>query len=474
MKKTEEERNPKRILIIDDEINMRKSLAGYLEQDGFETATSADAESGLKMLDAGFFSALILDLRLPGMDGLEMLSKIRGQGMNLPVIMISAHGDIEDAVKAMKLGANDYLVKPFDPAELLIRLEKALEADRLGRSAVIEKRLSGSGDSIQVKKEKALWPVNDPAMREILHLATKVAPTGSTVLITGESGSGKELLAREIHRMSRRAEGAFVPVNIAAVHEELLESELFGHERGAFTGAESRKTGLFELASGGTLFLDELGEMTPRTQVKLLRVLQDRQITRLGSTRPIPIDVRIIAATNRNIEDAVKDGSFRKDLYFRLNVIRLRLPPLRERPSDIPDLANFLLAKLSAQMGRTGCLISREALELLCKYTFPGNIRELENILERALILCRENTIHPEDLAVEAGLSQDLAEELEAGIGDDSPDIEPPDLQAAEKLAIISALERNSWHREKTANELGISRRTLLEKIKKYELKKIS
>lgn len=437
----------KKVLIIDDEKNMRESLAEYLALDGYAAECASDGEAGLGFLSREVFQAVLLDLRMPGMDGLAVLAKVRDLGAPTPVIMMSAHGDIADAVEAMKLGAADYLVKPFDPAELVIRLRKAVEAASLERLATVGKRLASG------------WIGTDPAMLAVRRMVERVASAPSTVLITGESGTGKEVVARELHRLSGRSSGPFVPVNVGAVPEALLESELFGHEKGSFTGADARKTGLFELASGGTLFLDELGEMPAQTQVKLLRVLQERVIMRVGGTRPVPIDVRIIGATNKDLEGAVATGAFREDLYFRLNVIRLRLPPLRARPGDIAPLAAHFIEKFSREMGKSVAGISEDALELLRGYRFPGNVRELENIIERAVILCESGLITAVDLALEhaAPAAPEESEALRSG-----------GIREAEERAIREALDKNGWHRERTAAELGISRRTLLTKMKEY------
>jgi len=449
----------RKVLIIDDEKNLRESLAEFLALDGFECTGAGTGEEGLSLLENTVFDAAVLDLRMPGMDGLAVLRKIREGGPALPVIMMSAHGDISDAVAAMKAGAVDYLVKPFDPAELVVRLEKAVADNRLLQMARVGQRLDSS------RSTAGAWLGDDPVMKDIINLIRRVAPTPSTVLITGESGTGKEVVAREIHRASPRASGPFVPINVGAVPENLLESELFGYEKGAFTGAESRKTGLFELASGGTLFLDELGEMPLPMQVKMLRVLQDRALMRVGGSRPIPIDVRIVAATNRDLEAAVAAGKFREDLYFRLNVIRLRLPALRERRADIAPLAGLFLARFAREMGRPVTGISSEALRLLSSYSFPGNIRELENSIERAVILCESDTLVSADFALDERLGR-----IAPSAGAEAVSPARFSVRDAEKMAVLAAFERNGGHREKTAAELGISRRTLLTKMKEYNL----
>jgi two-component system response regulator AtoC len=419
---------------------------------------------------------------MPKMDGLQVLRKIHETGPGLPVIMMSAHGEIQDAVEAMKIGATDYLVKPFDPAELALRLEKAIADSRLIRLACAGLRLADAADSAS----SGAWLGDDPAMATVRDLVRRVAPSSSTVLITGESGTGKEVIARELHRLSPRAAGPFVPVNVGALPESLLESELFGYEKGAFTGAESRKQGLFELANGGTLFLDELGEMSPFMQVKLLRVLQERLIMRVGGTRPIPIDVRILAATNRDPEKAVMDGTFREDLYFRINVIRIRLPSLRDRPADIAPLAGLFLARFARETGKRVTGISGDALRLLSSYRFPGNIRELENCIERAVILTDGEELGVGDFQLDGRFlkSSESGERREGTGGAEGAGREreraaerpqeapsaPVSVRDAEKRAVIAALARNGGHRERTAAELGISRRTLLTRMKEYGL----
>lgn len=443
------------VLIVDDEHNLRDSLIEYLALENFTCMGAQNAAEAFSLLDSQIFDAVVLDLRLPGMDGLGILSTVKERIPRLPVIMISAHGDIPDAVEAMKLGAVDYLVKPFDPAELSIRLEKAISDSRLIHMAVVGQRLAESASS------EHIWRSSSPSMKEVYRMVDRVSPMPSTVLITGESGTGKEVIARDIHRLSPRSSGPFIPINVGAIPETLLESELFGYEKGAFTGATTRKTGLFELAAGGTLFLDELGEMPESMQVKLLRVLQERIVLRLGSTRPLPIDIRIVAATNRDLAAAVRDGSFREDLYFRINVIEIHLPPLRERQSDIAPLAGFFLSRFAKEMGKSVTGLTPAALASLYSYPFPGNIRELENSIERAVILADGPELDSSDF-----FFPETKFEMEESI-QEKPTLS---IRGVEKKTIVSALERNNGHRERTAGELGISRRTLLNKIKEYGL----
>jgi two-component system response regulator AtoC len=457
-----------KVLIVDDEKNIRESLKKYLSLEGIEAEGAESGEAALERLGRESFDALVLDLRLPGMSGQGLLEKIHERGILAPVIMISAHGQIADAVAALKTGAKDYLVKPFDPAELCIKIKALVDNRRRENLIEAERRTAG---------REAAFTGEAPAMRELSARIDKIAASAATVLITGESGVGKEVAAREIHRRSGGSAEPFVAVNIGGIHEGLMESELFGHEKGAFTGATARKSGLFELAGRGTIFLDEIGEMSMPLQVKLLRVLQERKVRRLGGLGDIPVNARIISATNRDLEAMVREGRFREDLYYRLNVVRLSLPPLRERAEDIPSLSEHLLAKLSARMGRAAPALSPEALERLRGYPFPGNIRELENILERALIYCEGNRITVEDIGL-----------LSPGPGALSPKAAPDpavtadrafpetagraagSLEELEKQAILEALSRCQGNRTRAAEVLGVSRKTILNKIKLYQI----
>lgn len=436
-----------RVLVVDDEKNIRESIKRYLELENIESVGAENGISAQRLLEEEVFSAGIIDLKMPGMNGLELLSWINDYGPRLPVIMISAYGEINDAVTAMKLGAQDYIVKPFDPEELVLRLKKLIEEQKL-RDKVELGKLSpaNSGEFVS----------NTRKMADIKRIAVKLAATPSTLLITGESGTGKEVLARYIHGLSPRRDGPFIAVNIGGIPETLLESELFGYEKGAFTGAAARKNGIFELSREGTLFLDEIGDMPLHLQVKLLRVLQEKRIQRLGSTQSIPVNARIISATNRNLDLKVSRGEFREDLFYRLNVVRIEMPPLRERKEDIPLIVGQLLKKLKLKIGREVKEISPEALQGLQAYDFPGNIRELENIIERAFIFAEGDTIKHSDLQIPALLSARL--------------IKPATLKESEKRSIIEALHRWEGNRTRTAAELGITRRTLWNKIKEYGL----
>ncbi|AEF86054.1 sigma-54 dependent transcriptional regulator/response regulator [Treponema primitia ZAS-2] len=469
-----------KVLIVDDERNIRESLKKYLNLEQIDSTAAETGESALRCLEREAFDAVILDLKLPGMSGQEVLAWIQSRGILSPVIMISAHGQIADAVTALKSGARDYLVKPFDPAELIIKLRQLVENKRRENRQETEDR-AGAGENSLIG--------NSPAMRELSAQIDKIAVSDVTVLITGESGSGKEVAAREIHRRSGYAPEPFAAVNIGGIHEGLMESELFGHEKGAFTGAAARKQGLFELAGRGTLFLDEVGEMPMPLQVKLLRVLQERKIRRLGGNDDIPVNARIISATNRDIETLVRENHFREDLYYRLNVFRLTIPPLREHPEDILLLAEYLLKKLSSRMGRHLPALSQGATEKLRGYPFPGNVRELENILERALIYGEGGTITPKDIDLRRPGRGPVHTAETDDTGVPAPQGDPGDseirinshngnetengvssLESVEREAIRNALASTEGNRTRAASLLGISRKTIINKIKAYKL----
>jgi two-component system response regulator AtoC len=463
-----------RVLIVDDEKNIRESLKKYLSLEGIESEGAETAEAALEYLEKESFDAVVLDLKLPGMSGQEALEKMQQRGILAPAIMISAHGQIADAVAALKTGARDYLVKPFDPAELIIKIRSLVENKRRENVIEAEKRTSGLEET---------FVGETPQVKRLLEQLGKIASTDVTVLITGESGTGKEVAAREIHNRSPQSGEPFVAVNIGGIHEGLMESELFGHEKGSFTGAASRKQGLFELAGRGTIFLDEVGEMPMALQVKLLRVLQEKKVRRLGGNSDIPINARIVSATNRDLEVLIKEGRFREDLYYRLNVFRISLPPLRERKEDIPLLTDHLLSRLCIRMGRTKPDIDKGVIESLTAYPFPGNVRELENILERALIYCGGTIIKDEDIDLHRGNPETQnqgtccmqgAAETSTQTGDpsvsDKTPAQPVSMEDIEKRAILEALARCNGNRTRAAEILGLSRKTILNKLKSYGL----
>jgi two-component system response regulator AtoC len=445
-----------KVLIVDDERNIRESIQRLFELEGIDSVTATDGREGADRLTDQTFDAVVLDLKMPGMDGQALLEWIRAEGLRTPVVMISALGDINDAVKALKSGASDYLIKPFDPTELILKVKAVVQSRK--REDLIEAGSRTAEGTVRLLGEST-------ATRALRLMIEKVATGTTTVLITGESGTGKEVVAREIHSRSPNASEPFVAVNIGGIQETLVESELFGHEKGAFTGADTRKTGLFELAAGGTLFLDEIAEMPFPLQVKLLRVLQERKIRRLGGTRDIPIAARIISATNKDIESLVRGGGFREDLYYRLNVVRISVPPLRDRREDIPLLAGNFLEKIRARAGRGVKTLAPDALEALMLYSYPGNIRELSNILERAVITSEDDMIMAADIALDRFPRTSHAAGSAAGSG---RPLKP--MMELERDALVKALEKWAGNRTKAAEELGISRRTILNKIKQYGL----
>lgn len=450
-----------KVLIVDDEENIRVLMSRFFRLEGIDADGAENGLSAQRLVKESPYDALLVDLRMPGMDGLSLIKWLRAEGFRMPVIMVSAHGDIADAVSALKEGAQDYIVKPFDPEELTIRVKSLVEASQL-KSLVEGERTQDS--------ESGSFVGQSIPMKKIKEVIAKIAPSQATVLITGESGTGKEVVAREIHASSSVPTGPFVAINIGGVPENLLESELFGYEKGAFTGAVQRKNGMFELASGGTLFLDEIGDMPLSLQVKILRVLQERKITRLGGTTPMPINARIIAATNKNLEEMVQKGSFREDLFYRLNVVRLVLPPLRERKDDIPLLAASIIQKFNRSMGLKVTGFTPEALDALKDHQFYGNVRELENVLERALIFSDGTIIGIDDLDLRGSVSRPGITAKVAPTVSAETSGEAQSLRDMEKNAIIRALQRWEGNRTHAAEELGISRRTLISKIAEYGL----
>ena len=446
-----------RILVADDEQGLREFVAEALEDDGHSVETAADGQQAAQRLSRESFDLLITDLRMPKMDGLALLQYARVEQPEMEVILLTAHGSVESAVEAMKLGAFDYLEKPISsPRELRLLASRALE-----RRTLLAARDRAARDV------EPLPPLSygDPAMTPVVEAVRKVAPTNASVLLVGESGTGKEVAARTIHEWSARAEGPFVAVNCAALPETLLESELFGHEKGAFTGATASRRGRIELADGGTFFLDEIGEMKPEVQAKLLRVIQERRFERLGGSRTIEADVRWIAATNRDPGELRASGALREDLYHRLAVFPIHLPPLRARPADLLPLAEMLLRRIAPQLGRARLDLDDDAKRVVQQRVWPGNVRELANALERAAILATGPRIRAGDLASPNGSAS--ARPAAAGA---APVSAPRPLADLERDAIQAALAASGGNRREAAEQLGIGLRTLYDKLKKYRL----
>ncbi len=448
-----------RILVIDDEEAMRHMLSIMLKKEGYEVVCAEGAGAALEVLDKEGFEFVLCDIRMPGIDGLEFLKRLKEKGIDATVIMMSAYGTIDTAIECMKLGAYDYISKPFKTDEITLTLRKAQERERLRRENERLKRHD-------MERYPPLY-ARDRRMLEIVALIDRIADYDTTVLITGETGTGKELVARTIHTKSRRRDAPFVPVNCGAIPEGLMESELFGHMKGAFTDAVRTRGGLFHVADGGTIFLDEVGELPKELQVKLLRVLQEGEVRRVGDTKTTKVDVRVIAATSRDLEAEIKAGRFREDLYYRLNVIPIRVPPLRERKADIGLLAGFFLERYSNRYAKRIQAISHEAMELLLAYHWPGNVRELENVMERAVILEDNETITPESLPI---FRKDRSDDYR----DTERSYPPLSIKRAEeeleKRLIKKALEITGGNRTKAAKLLEISHRALLYKIKDYGL----
>lgn len=457
------------VLLVDDDRELLTALGRLLTRRGYQVLTAENGDAAVRRLEEAPVDVVITDIRMPGMDGHELLRHSKRLQPEAEVILLTGYGTVESAVRAMKEGAYDYLAKPPNPEELLILLQRILET----------KGLRQQNQRLQAQLEAHLREHHGPevfegmvgqhpAMREVFQLIEAVAPRTTTVLLVGESGVGKELAARAIHRRSPRRKGPFIVVNCAALPDPLLEAELFGYEPGAFTDARERRIGKFEAAHGGTLFLDEVASMSPLLQQKLLRVLEERMVERLGSHQPIPVDLRIVAATNRDLKAMVRMGAFREDLYYRLNVLTLRIPPLRERRSDIPLLVEHFLRRHALQTGQM-LQVSPEAMSLLEAYSWPGNVRELENALERATILCQEGVIRPQDLPPEVQSSSPSAQELFF-----EEELPAEGLKGAleryEEHLLRRALERSGGNHTQAAALLKIHRTTLIEKLRKYGL----
>ncbi len=442
-----------RILVVDDEANARTALAELLRDEGFDVETAADAFKALGKYEAFNPHVVVTDLKMPGMDGIELVKKIRSMEDPATVVVMTAFGAVSSAVDAMRSGATDYLTKPINFDELLVVLDKVFEQQALRRET----------RQLRQRVRDRVAPNNiiggSPPMQRVFEIVEQVAPSRATVLITGESGTGKELVANALHQRSPRANGPFIKLHCAALAESLLESELFGHEKGSFTGAAARKDGRFSLADGGTLFLDEIGEISPAIQVKLLRFLQEHEFERVGGTQTIRVDVRVIAATNRNLVEEVAKGRFREDLFYRLNVVSLEMPPLRDRRTDVPVLARFFLDKYAKENGKTIEGFAPETMDLLVAYDWPGNVRELENAIERAVVLTNGSNI--EVRALPPNVRPKLTP---AGM----PIVPGATLAEVEKYAILETLKSTGGSTSKAAEILGISVRTIQYRLHQY------
>ena len=448
----------KRVLVVDDERRARRVLQIMLEQNGLESVAADSGEEALQLFQQERIDLVLTDLRMPGMSGLDLLRQLRSLDPELPVILMTAYGTVESAVEAMKLGAVDYILRPIDIGAVEAVVKRALEL----RTYRTENRFLK--EQVRTAFDADQLAAAAPQMVEVADLVTKVAPTKSSVLITGETGTGKEVVARTLHRLSPRADKLFVPINCAAIPADLLESELFGHARGAFTGAQQERAGKFEVADGGTLFLDEIGDMPHGLQAKLLRVLQEGVIEPVGSNRRIPVDVRIVSSTNRNLQEAIQADRFRLDLFYRLNVFHIQLPPLRERREDIAALAPVFLERFARELGRPSPRFSESAIALLQRHEWPGNVRELRNLVERAAVLCSGDTVDAQFLQ---GLLP--APPPTHDDGDEPFELEPA-VEKLERRLILRALGATADNKAQAAKLLGVSERTLWYKLKKFDL----
>lgn len=458
-----------KLLVVDDEKNLRLVVQKELSRQGHEVETASDGESAWEFLEAQDFDVLLCDINMPRLDGIGLLRRLREKSQNSPeVIMLTGQGTVESAIEAMKLGAYDYLTKPYRIAELAALVTQAAEKQQL---KIDNQRLRA-----QLARTNHNLPeivAQSPQMKEVLRLVQRVAPSDTSVLITGESGTGKELIAQAIHRLSRRSNKTFIDLNCAALQDSLLESELFGHEAGAFSGARARKLGLFEIADGGTIFLDEVMEMPAQLQSKLLRALETRSFFRVGGVKKVEVDVRLVAATNRNTKQAVNDGIFRSDLLYRINSFEVNIPPLRERREDIEPLAQYLLQKVA---GVNAPEITPQAIDALCSFSWSGNVRQLRNCLERAVLLSDNGRITTKELPPEVVYNTEKTSisfsynEPQTNVTNSFQNGSPTALRDVEKQQIINALDKTGWHRGKTAELLGISPSTLYRRLREYDL----
>jgi len=446
----------KKILVVDDEIGIRQSLKKILEKEGFDVLTASNGEEAFKILRAGGIDLLITDIRMAGMDGMELLRVSKSLSQYTEVIMITGYASVDTAVDSMKQGAYDYITKPFKKADILKAVQKAIEKQVLTMDNIRMK------EQLEAMESGPMVETSSPKMKKIVEIVRQVAPSQATVLIMGESGTGKEVIADMIHRLSPRAERTMVKVNCAAIPETLIESELFGYEKGAFTGAAGRKEGRFEVADKSSIFLDEIGEVPPSAQVKLLRILQEGTLERLGSNKTIKVDTRIIAATNKDLASMVKQGLFREDLYWRLNVISLNLPSLKERRDDIPQLVQHFINRFSRKNAKSLKGIESKAMEAILSYDWPGNVRELENVIERSVVLDKDSIIGTDDLPIE------LVQEKLPAMDSVTIPLGTP-MEEVERILMEETLKRTKGDKGLASKLLGISTRTLYRKMDKKE-----
>ncbi len=456
--------NKGRILVIDDEEIIRESCRRVLEPAGYEVRTAISGGEGLQALETGAVDLVLTDLKMPDINGIEVLIKIKEKWSDTEVIIMTGYGTVKTAVKAMKMGVFDYIEKPFSPDDLLALVDRALKRQKPSSGEITGREIIPShyelGNMVGVSQ----------AMQKVFQLIARVAGTGSTVLITGESGTGKELIARAIHYNSPRKDLPFVVVDCTTIPETLIESELFGHVKGAFTGASETKKGLLEMANGGTIFLDEIGNLNISTQAKLLRILQEREFRPVGEKRTVHIDVRFIAATNKDLRVMTKEGSFREDLFYRLNIFPIHTPPLRDRKEDIPHLAQHFLAKYSADLNKRVTHINAEAMRLLVLYPWPGNVRQLENTIQRAVIMCQDKTLKPEHLTSLEFPSEEAIPRNSEELKEIKKDLRIKSVEGVEKAFIMEALRRNDWNISRASTDVGMQRTNFHSLMKKYRI----
>ncbi len=452
-----------RILIIDDEEIVRSSCMKILEPEGYEVVTAGSGNEGLTLLASARFDLVITDLKMPDIDGIEVLIRIKERWPSTEAIIMTGYGTVKTAVKAMKAGVFDYIEKPFSPDDLLSLVSRAMERRKLPAE-------NTAREVVPSHYELGNMVGESPAMQRVFQLIARVAATGSTVLITGESGTGKELVAKAIHYNSPRKDLPFVTLDCVTIPETLIESELFGHARGAFTGAAEKKKGLLEMANGGSIFFDEIGNIGLVTQAKLLRVLQEREFRPVGEKDTVHVDVRFISATNKDLKAMTKEGTFREDLYYRLNIFPIAVPPLRERREDIPHLAYHFLHKYSRELGRNVTHVSAEAMKLLLAYDWPGNARQLENIIQRAIIMCQGRTLTPEHLSsLEIAAGEDVPKTVEE-LKERKRDLRLKSVEDIEMSFIVGALKRNGWNISRAAADVGMQRTNFHALMKKYNI----